>query len=400
MEDLKFISKKDLKNSSLSEIISYRKSGLSLNHIVGCPLDCAYCVRHFFDNFDMKVPKMICTDEEAVELLVSHKFFIPDVTPIQIFNRATDPFLSNVKGHTHCVLKMLDERGFKNPVLIITRANVTQKDVMDLEKLNNLKLSILVTYSGIKNTKIEPIAKNKITTRTIETISSNKKKIKLVLYWRPIVMGWNDDDESFERVFDMAKLVDAVVYTGYYHRPENYSHIRNIGLDVPYDGFARRKYFPSELEDRILAAYQASGVSIPLFRKTSCGVTFAHNIPDYNGHWGVNELCDICPQGQKSLCEKSYNQPTRIEFENLLNLYDYDTPFKIEDGHIWTEGLGEEKRYHLQHTLSYQIWDIDKPHFKDQHGRSPFGQIENKEENDDYKEFKKTFFNAIIENDD
>jgi len=28
------------------EVVEYRKSGLSLNHIQGCPLDCAYCIRH------------------------------------------------------------------------------------------------------------------------------------------------------------------------------------------------------------------------------------------------------------------------------------------------------------------------------------------------------------------
>ncbi|HEY5990505.1 MAG TPA: hypothetical protein VIV12_29560, partial [Streptosporangiaceae bacterium] len=34
-------------------IVGYRKSGLSLNHIIGCPLDCGYCVRHFWGNFDV-----------------------------------------------------------------------------------------------------------------------------------------------------------------------------------------------------------------------------------------------------------------------------------------------------------------------------------------------------------
>src|SRR5207249_1147538 len=37
----------------LLEVIENRKSGLSLNHVVGCPLDCGYCVRHLFDNFAM-----------------------------------------------------------------------------------------------------------------------------------------------------------------------------------------------------------------------------------------------------------------------------------------------------------------------------------------------------------
>ena len=26
----------------LREVVEYRKSGLSLNHVAGCPLDCAY----------------------------------------------------------------------------------------------------------------------------------------------------------------------------------------------------------------------------------------------------------------------------------------------------------------------------------------------------------------------
>jgi hypothetical protein len=27
------------------DVVEYRKSGLSLNHIQGCPLGCAYCIR-------------------------------------------------------------------------------------------------------------------------------------------------------------------------------------------------------------------------------------------------------------------------------------------------------------------------------------------------------------------
>ena len=30
------------------EVVEYRKSGLSLNHVQGCPLDCAYCIRHTY----------------------------------------------------------------------------------------------------------------------------------------------------------------------------------------------------------------------------------------------------------------------------------------------------------------------------------------------------------------
>lgn len=38
------------------EVIEYRKSGLSLNHIQGCPLDCAYCIRHTYGLWDQRQP--------------------------------------------------------------------------------------------------------------------------------------------------------------------------------------------------------------------------------------------------------------------------------------------------------------------------------------------------------
>lgn len=75
----------------LVDVIEYRKSGLSLNHVIGCPLDCAYCVRHLFANFGMKDPRMLMSDEEAVDRLCTHRYFQPGITPLQIFNRATDP---------------------------------------------------------------------------------------------------------------------------------------------------------------------------------------------------------------------------------------------------------------------------------------------------------------------
>ncbi len=54
-------------------IVGYRKSGLSLNHIIGCPLDCGYCVRHFWGNFEVKTPHLLCSDDEAVDLLTGHQ---------------------------------------------------------------------------------------------------------------------------------------------------------------------------------------------------------------------------------------------------------------------------------------------------------------------------------------
>src|SRR3954465_2837779 len=84
---------------ALLDVVENRKSGLSLNWIVGCPLDCGYCVRHLFGNFAMKVPRALADDATAFEGLVTHPFFAPHRTPIQLLNRATDPMLPAVKPH-------------------------------------------------------------------------------------------------------------------------------------------------------------------------------------------------------------------------------------------------------------------------------------------------------------
>jgi hypothetical protein len=80
------------------EVVEYRKSGLSLNHIQGCPLDCAYCLRHTYGLWDQRQPRALMPDAEAVERLVGHRYFRPHVTPVQVLNRATDPFLPAVRA--------------------------------------------------------------------------------------------------------------------------------------------------------------------------------------------------------------------------------------------------------------------------------------------------------------
>jgi DNA repair photolyase len=117
-------------------VVEYRKSGLSLNHIQGCPLDCAYCIRHTYGLWDARQPRALMSDAEAVNELVGYRYFQPHITSVQVFNRATDPFLPNVRPHTFAVLDDLDERGLTNHVLVITRHQIKAQDV---ERFNQLR---------------------------------------------------------------------------------------------------------------------------------------------------------------------------------------------------------------------------------------------------------------------
>lgn len=359
----------------MAKIVGYRKSGLSLNHIIGCSLDCGYCVRLFWGNFEVKIPQLLCSDDQAVDLLTGHHAFQPHITPIQLLNKATDPFLPGVRPHLFRILQALDRRGYTNHVLIITRFKVTVGDMAELENLRNLRVTLLFTYSGLTDSRIEPIAKSSITVTSIRTACAAKQRTGVVLYWRPIVPGWNDQPGTMAHVLDTGRDADAIVFTGLYHKPENRAYLAGLGVPLPYgDGDVhRRKVMPADLDAAVVAAWRASGISTPLFRKTSCGVAYAHQVADYNGHWGVRELCDICPAVQQRRCAAGHRQPAAADMDRVLAQFGYQSPYLIEEGHVWTHGLGEERRYALQHTLGFQVWELDQPHFLHAHGRSPLG---------------------------
>ncbi|MEV2218480.1 radical SAM protein [Nocardia vinacea] len=355
----------------LLDVVEYRKSGLSLNWIVGCPLDCGYCVRHLFDNFEMKVPRALMGDAEAADLLTGHRFFRPHVTPIQLLNRATDPMLPKVKPHTFEMLKLLDERGLTNHVLVITRWRIERENCAVLNSIMNLKVTVLVTYSGIDDPRIEPVDSD-IAARSLKTAFKQARRYRVVLYWRPIVPGLNDSAQHLLRGLELSRHAHATVFTGLFFKDQIRDYYRAHGLPEPFPEGARRKVFPEELERRILDAAKTSRPGSPLFRKTSCAVTYAHGVADYNGHYGIRELCDICPSVQLRRCAQAWQRPDQRHVAEMAREMG-GTLVEINDRAVVVAGLDEQRRYYLQHGHGYQVHDVDKPHYFQRHGRADLG---------------------------
>jgi DNA repair photolyase len=361
---------------ALTDVIEYRKSGLSLNWIVGCPLDCGYCVRHLFGNFEMKAPRRLMSDEDAVVALTGHRYFRPHKTPIQLLNRATDPMLPIVKPHLFAVLRELDEQVLTNHVLIITRWRVEPEDCAVLNSFKNLRLTVLVTHSGIDNPAIEPVD-SAIAAASLRTLYEHAQRYRTVLYWRPIVPGLNDSDAHLERARELSAHAHATVFTGLFFRQQIADYYQAHGLPLPYDGTARRKIMPEQAERRILDFFhvpeQAEAPWGALFRKTSCAVAYAHGEADYNGHIGIEELCEICPAEQVARCASAWVRPDLAEVTAQARELGATGPVEIDDRAIIVEGLDEPPRYFLQHGYGFQCHDRSKPHHYRQHGRAPIG---------------------------
>jgi len=354
---------------TLQEVVDYRKSGLSLNHVVGCPLDCGYCVRRLFDNFDMKKPHLVTSDEEAVERLISHWAFRPHKTPVQIFNRATDPFLPGVKEHLFATLALLDQLGLTNTVLVITRWKIQPEDIEILDSIRNLQVTVLVTWSGIEDKRIEPV-ESQVAEASLQALANHAKRTKSILYWRPLIAGLNDTEDHLQRALRLASLADATVFTGLFYREQIRAHLRDAGVADVYDEIARRKILPLEVEQRVLRAF----ADRPLFRKTSCGVAYAHKVADYNGHFGIREICDICPAAQASRCSESHRIPSLDQAQSLATVAGLSPDTVTVDARcIQVSGSSEQQRYFMQHSLNFQVHDRATPHMQYRHGRAEIG---------------------------
>jgi DNA repair photolyase len=356
------------------EVVEYRKSGLSLNHIQGCPLDCAYCIRHTYGLWDQRVPRALMTDAEAVEELVRHRYFTPHVTPIQLFNRATEPFLPAVRPHTRAVLEDLDQRGLTNHVLVITRHQLKPEDIDQLNQLRSLKVTLLFTYSGIDDKRIEPHPSH-VAADSLKLMSAPiRRKYRTILYWRPLVPGLNDTDEHLSAAHELSQHADATVFTGLFYRDQIAAYYKANGLPEPYDGTARRKIVPETLEARVLDTFSHSAA---LFRKTSCAVSYAHGLPDYNGHFGIRELCDICPLSQVVLCRSAHRVPNADHVHHVARVLPEATALKVVDiterAAVVSGLTTEQPRYFLQHTLGFQVHDVSWPHHAHRHGRADIG---------------------------
>lgn len=358
------------------EVVEYRKSGLSLNHIQGCPADCSYCIRHTYGLWDMRQPRALMTDAEAVGRLLDHRYFRPNVTPIQVFNRATDPFVPMVKPHTFAVLEALDQRDLRNHVLVITRYRVTPDDCARLNALTNIKVTVLFTYSGIADRRLEPFP-SQVAETSLRTAAASARSYRTVLYWRPLVPGLNDSTDHLAKAVELSRIAHATVFTGLFYRDEIAQYYRDNGLPEPYGDTARRKILPEDLERRILDAFSEGGGG-PLFRKTSCAVSYVHGLPDYNGHYGIrSELCEICPVRQLKLCADAYRVPSQETLQTVAAQIPEARNLRVvelSERAAVVAGLDDEQpRYFLQHALGFQIHDQRHPHRHRRHGRADIG---------------------------
>lgn len=106
-------------------------------------------------------------------------------------------------------------------------------------------------------------------------------------------------------------------------------------------------------------------------------MSYAHGEADYNGHYGIRELCDICPLAQLDLCRSAHRPPSLHRLREVAHTLPEARGLVVVDINetaAVVSGLEtEQPRYYLQHALKFQVHDVRYPHRERRHGRADIG---------------------------
>ncbi|MGH3929082.1 MAG: hypothetical protein ACRDTF_03805 [Pseudonocardiaceae bacterium] len=155
-----------------------------------------------------------------------------------------------------------------NHVLVITRWRVDPEDCAVLNSFSNIRLTVLVTHSGIDDDRIEPVDSH-IAATGLRTLHTHAERYRTILYWRPIVLGLNDTDAHLQRARELSEHAHATVFTGLFFSTEIAAYYQAHGLPLPYQDSARRKILPEQAEKRILDFFHNPATSAPRHNSTS-----------------------------------------------------------------------------------------------------------------------------------
>lgn len=329
-----------------SSRISQANSCIALDPYTGCSLGCAYCYRHNSKRDDNSfIPTRIFKDEEIVASLLSNPYFIPNKTVIGMGIASTDSFLPQVRESSFGIMKLLSNKGLKNPFWFVLKSGVPKDSYNNFKSIidNGNKIIISVTYSGMPK-EIEPFTGNRFANLK-EAISAG---VDVSLHLRPIVYGWNDNREKLQEVIleginngctsiciGGLRYLDGVEKAIVEKYKINFPEVEKSDLI---------KTLPSQVDNVVRDILVANGIEVPLFFHSSEVISHYLRIPDYNlsRYRKENCLLEIPEEEIASIENKKGKNIEQLIRESLNEL------------RINTEVNKDGNKFFLQDKLNYK----------------------------------------------
>ncbi len=332
--------------------VEYLKTYLSLNSIAGCPVGCKYCFLSPLGISPAK-PTKIIEESELVNKLLNSPYFIPGETILSLNNR-TEPFFNGfTKESTFKILDLLNQNGLNNPTTITTKGGISKGDVSYLDSLDNLKLFLIVTYNGLPK-EVEPLD-HKIQLDTMINLKRNTKKVNIFHQFRPIIVRYNDSHEKIHEVLSVAqKYCDCSIFAGLRLNESMRKRMEKEGLDIKMNLSPEHKYIFPTFVNQIMKIASDEYPDHPIFRHTSCALSWRLSISDFNAHWSKGQCHSNCYNYRR--CNEERGKPNEKRVKELLEKLNLKNDFEIKKDLLLIGGeISQEDRSFLRHNLKYPI---------------------------------------------
>ena len=286
-------------------------------YMIGCSkdkcFDCKYCRAKdtqekniIFDTLPSSINKTLVNVPVAINLYYG------------------DPFLQT--ENTYNYLVQLKNAEHKGPIIIITKGDISKVSWLKDNTFQCLDLHIAFSTFGMEHEYDKHSQKQLIENLKIDI------KYKRSIEFRPICNGINDSFETINGVFKLAKQYNlAIGYSGLQGKPDAVEYWNSKGYEFkPYSGynFGHKKSISDGVQnifDELSTEY-----SVPIFRKTSCLMSYVHNLGrDYNAHYyRPSEMnCNGCVMKEQCFDFKSKLTLDKELIKNLVP-FDFDIVYK------------------------------------------------------------------------
>ncbi|MBE2266925.1 MAG: radical SAM protein [Anaerolinea sp.] len=335
--------------------ITYHDSWLSVDPIIGCRLNCQYCFMQSTGWTAVK-PERLYTVAQIVDMLLAHRYFIPHET-ILVFGNQTDSFLPENVDYTLEFFKALEAKRLNNAVAVVTKKEIPDHFLDAAAAFASIRPIFCLSYSGLP-ASVEKGVNAQENRRNFERLS--QRGLRVLHFWRPLTAE-NGRIEVLEQVLDLvSQHALASVYIGLKLNPSlQQAYDRSPLLYVPPELRDRRgDYIPDGVEARLRELAAAKYPAYPLYKHTSCAVSYALGIPDYNATIYRDPICkgSNCPAGKRLICESARAVPNVEQVHLLLSRIGRTNEFTLTAEAVEIAGtLTQEDYAFLLHRLNFPI---------------------------------------------
>lgn len=335
--------------------IAYHDSWISVDPIIGCRLNCQYCYMQMTSWTGVK-PQITYTISEIVDLLLNYKYFIPHQSVISFANQ-TDSFLQENVPLALEFFDALESQKLRNPLVIVTKKTIPDYFIQKMLSLRYIRPVFFLSYSALPR-DIEKGVNPEENRKNFQTLFDNK--LRVVHFWRPL-LEINGTAAILEEVLDfVVRYSLASVYIGIKLNPHLipiYDKNRLLngasGLSEIYGD-----YIPPGVEKRLRTLAERKYPDYPLYLHTSCAVSLALSIPDYNATVYRDSICknSECPSWKREICRDARYVPSEDKVASLLSKIGLNCDYKITNDAVYLLcDVNQDDYNFLLHQLNYPL---------------------------------------------